>query len=834
MGRFTEKIAVSDSAAFDLPCETVARRVLRAYKHSVSGAPGARPLEYCEMLTHETPTKPFFDMEEELSYIPDTDVLRATCVKWHSELVRVLKIFLPNLSPSAVLPMHRHRAKPGGGFKISLRCFVVGVVTTPLVLKILVATPHFAALPWLDSSVYSAKRKMSMPFCMKSTKQGDKHVLLPGFVGSDAPSVMDAPGFKVLDYVIQFVMPSDDTPLEAPPHMYDQEQFTNKRITRHVLTPGTSSSRTDPLLHVLESLGFVNPVRVGLEARQGVNLIVNFTADNRNDCPLCRRQHTSNNWYVRLGNQLVLANHSANCSDDIPLVAFRTKISHTLIQLISENGSSRHSDYAQAFAESCDGVLSWDEAQSMYFEFDPKVGKHVKVNDIHLRVQQFVEGVLTSEMTAIKALRVHLCALGCTAVVEELDEVNKRIRDAKTRIGTDGFNKSVVNQVKFRIVRDPQDTPDGIDTNLHFVDGVLNLDTQVFAPTVPEDNNRQTTDYRYNEPGWEDVDEHLRNCIQTILPFDDARTFFKLMCGYMLSGATDLKKIFACCDMKEGHNGKSLLLLLLSKTLGDYFIKPPRGGLSVSRSGGGESAAPFLMACMSKRLSVYEELCKSRPLDCAFLKDLASGLKQVVSGRQLYGRQTTFLGTIKIIMAFNRGAANMDTQDDAFKQRFFPIPFEVTFVSNPLLVCPPLIMPEDQNLKTVFQTDKRYHAAFVRYCLEGYTQLQADPTVLDDVNLPPRIMNFKNQVILYNDPAIEIINTHIMPTGHASDVMNAGELFMAYKQDKKAGMRSLKEADFYRTLKMYVNNVQEGAWVQQGMLERPKMAKIKFFRRRDY
>ena len=49
----------------------------------------------------------------------------------------------------------------------------------------------------------------------------------------------------------------------------------------------------------------------------------------------------------------------------------------------------------------------------------------------------------------------------------------------------------------------------------------------------------------------------------------------------------------------------------------------------------------------------------------------------------------------KIILTANKGRLMFDTSDSAFIKRLLPIPFEVTFTTNPALVSPPYVMLED-------------------------------------------------------------------------------------------------------------------------------------------
>ena len=106
-----------------------------------------------------------------------------------------------------------------------------------------------------------------------------------------------------------------------------------------------------------------------------------------------------------------------------------------------------------------------------------------------------------------------------------------------------------------------------------------------------------------------------------------------------------------------------------------------------------------------------------------------------------------------------------------------------------------------------------------RWAYEGYSHFLANPHVFEDHKLPPSMLEFKDKLVLMNDPAHLIIGDIIVFTDSADDTIDAEDIYRAFRDHKKS-KGHVRKAEFLATLKLYVTNVKTDAWV----LPPPKFA----------
>lgn len=841
MGFFAFNLKASGMGTFKKGCSYIANQIF-------SGLQAGRPFEMCEWLNRTacakatsefkqkaSVVKPYFDFDQTLeqSTRPIDEMIMATVTAWEQEVVDIMQRYLPDLQPGQVRVATRHRPV-SGGFKLSARFFVVGVKTT-LEDMDAVCKAHKAAHPKsaLDVSVYSANRKMSMVFCVKSTcKAEDNVTLLPGYTGKDAMPIMMHPGFCPLDYVIQYVTPTYST-LSHQPTIPSVMASHNKRRAVDPAGAESSNKRHSDMMFelsrpILVELGFANPKKTGSTADTKYGKAFDFDADNRQDCPMCHKEHDNNMWFCSIGGEFVVSNHSATCRPegvrhDISYIRPMSSLMRALIAL----GPNRHADYAIAYHAHIGDSVRYDQEQGEFLTYSDQ-GKWEVINDAKVQssIMEHITALLQEEVAKGEGLVRLVKRIGtCNTSVAKLEDQIKQAKLGTINIGKNDFQRSVLAQLKVCLSQDEMISYDNNPDVVHFTDGVLHLDTGVFRPSNPGDYNKFTTGYRYAENATsplgvntiskDEADADIMRCISTILPFEEKREVFQAFLGAILSGRTDAKKVFAMCDMKDGHNGKSFLMQLATKMMGDYALKAPRNAINMNKMASAENASPFLMSLKGKRMLFSEEL-GDRPLDTAFLKELTSGYTGIkMTGRQLYGKVTSFVLQAKVVMTANRGKLMFDTGDEAFKKRLLCVPFEVTFVSDPAMVRAPYYMPEDADACDRMLISPAHHAALFRWAYEGYRTFIANKNVFDDEHIPEDMLSFKREVVQYNDPSMTVLHDIIFFTDVATDFLDPQDIYRSYRQNR-AAKSNIKEKEFMKSLKLFVCSSKPDAWVVHG------------------
>lgn len=791
-----------------------------------------------------TPVKPFFDFDMVLPYEPDEEYVVDMVTSWQLQVYDILKPFYPTLDLDFILPASRHRPYCDGGFKVSARFFVKGARTTMKDLEdIITHAKSDGTVYTMDMSVYSTIRKMSMVFCVKDRANADdSHCLLPGMLAKDADDIVQDPSFDPLDYVIQNVKGSDF--LITPPAC-----SSNKRPKLHTLQPSKKKSRNlvfddddesddddagpsvkntfTMLAPVLEAIGFKNPRQDGESVSNGHTTVFNFKCDDQDDCPLCHGNHTSNRWYCVLGKHLVVSNHSENCSPpdtnaDISLI----RPSSTLMKVLAKVGTSRHHDYAYHFKEECKGEVMYDELDKSFYAFDGVQWKSIGEQQVHMQMFKYLARLMQKEVDELQQLNDMLKPLQTAESKKLVADQLKIAKTAYCNVGKTDFQRSVLAQVKMLMCVPESIQWDGKPGQIHFTNGCLELATGNFRPTLLEDYNRNTVGYDYEMDGWEQALPLWEDCVKTILPKEDIRRLFKMFVGLCLTGYTNIKKIFCLCDMKEGHNGKSFIMKLVSLMLGDYSWTPNRNMIARTRSSSAEAPANFLMALRGKRLFVNEEMGEAQ-LDTALLKEWTSGVNDLrITARKNFSDPVTWVAFFKIALTANRGKLNFDTTDPAFRKRLLTIPFEVTFV-NVGAVRPPYYMAENKSHADFLLKHVPLRAAMIHWALDGYKDIMTNSHLLDDEQLPKSMFKFKNEVVLYNDPAMNLIHDLIIFTDNPEDQVMPAEVWRQYRATPKCP-RNTKEKDFLATLKLFVQQNHADAWFVHASVPLVKYHKYRY------
>lgn len=162
--------------------------------------------------------------------------------------------------------------------------------------------------------------------------------------------------------------------------------------------------------------------------------------------------------------------------------------------------------------------------------------------------------------------------------------------------------------------------------------------------------------------------------LDRVLPDAEVREYLQRYIGYGLTASAEEERML----MLEGSgaNGKSTLIEILRKLLGDYAVSSKSEILLSNRdTGGGESIARLAGA----RIVFVDESAAGRRLDAEKLKTLTSpGTRQA---RHLYRNSFEFQVTHKLIFATNH-RPDLDADDEGAWRRTDVMPFSVTIPEN--------------------------------------------------------------------------------------------------------------------------------------------------------
>lgn len=193
--------------------------------------------------------------------------------------------------------------------------------------------------------------------------------------------------------------------------------------------------------------------------------------------------------------------------------------------------------------------------------------------------------------------------------------------------------------------------------------------------------------------------------------------------GYLLTGSIKEHRWFFFVG--EGRNGKSLLMRVMEKIMGDYAKKVDTEMLMKSNARSPGSASPDVLQLQGKRFIYGNETREGQRLDDAKIKDMTGG--DTLTGRALHSNHyVQFDPTHKLVITGNHYPS---IQDDSygFWERVVVFPFNVTFSKEQI----------DKDLEEKLLAEK---AGILNILLEG-----ADDWRNNGLQVPEKLISATNK-----------------------------------------------------------------------------------------
>jgi len=297
----------------------------------------------------------------------------------------------------------------------------------------------------------------------------------------------------------------------------------------------------------------------------------------------------------------------------------------------------------------------------------------------------------------------------------------KSYTDLIMKLKKTGFKKSVMDECRELFL--DEEFANKVDENkrlIAFRNGVLDMTTMppVFRDGKPEDYISFCTnlDYDPNKPYhtfecW----PHLNKFLHDILPDSEVRTYFLGYLANSLSGENDAQKFHILTG--EGSNGKSMLMILMSTTMGDYACTAPISLLTQGRNKSA-AAAPELVRMKGRRFVTMQEPDEQVPLNTGLMKELASSEK--ITARDLYAGSKQMID-FELQARFNLACnekPKINTQDGGTWRRLVVVNYPTKFVPAPKLAHE---KPMDENMKQNCSSEL-WATAFLSYLVHLFVE----------------------------------------------------------------------------------------------------------------
>ena len=129
----------------------------------------------------------------------------------------------------------------------------------------------------------------------------------------------------------------------------------------------------------------------------------------------------------------------------------------------------------------------------------------------------------------------------------------------------------------------------------------------------------------------------------------------------------------------SGRNGKSKLVDLMSKVLGDYKATVPITLLTQKRNQIGSTSSEIVQL-MGVRYAVMQEPCKGEKINEGIMKEITGG--DPIQGRALFKESVTFVPQFKLVVCTN-ALFDIKSNDDGTWRRIRVCDFVSKFLENP-------------------------------------------------------------------------------------------------------------------------------------------------------
>jgi P4 family phage/plasmid primase-like protien len=380
------------------------------------------------------------------------------------------------------------------------------------------------------------------------------------------------------------------------------------------------------------------------------------------------------------------------------------------------------------------------------------------------------------------------------------DDEKKKYMQIRNRLKTVSFTENVMKMARLLFL--DEEFANKVDENhnlIAFNNGVLDTLKMEFRDGKPEDYVSFSTnlDYDpdkpyYNHECWAELDRFIHD----VLPDPEVRTYLLKRLASILSGSNFSQKFHILTG--NGSNGKSMLMNLMMKCLGDYATKASVTMLTQGRGKTG-AANPDLLRLKGKRFATMSEPDEGSSFNTGYLKELTSS--EPVICRDLYAGSklmVEFVPQFNLFFSCNDKPV-INTTDGGTWRRLVVVDYPNKFVTNPTL---PNEKPMDESIQHKV-VSVEWASCFISYLIHLFKEGNG----LRKLEPPSKVMAYTSEYKEDNDVIAKFLREKIHPMSAppAADEERAsvtwGGLTIVYNEWKRANEYSHKPGSSLQELR---------------------------------
>ena len=420
--------------------------------------------------------------------------------------------------------------------------------------------------------------------------------------------------------------------------------------------------------------------------------------------------------------------------------------------------------------------------------------------DMELALQGDAHSVAETEATVEKD----------ASQLERLRKLSQKYNDISKKLKQSAFKNNVMREAADLFYKEEPKFYEKLDTNpylLCFNNGVFDFTERCFRQGRPDDYVSMTTNINYVPYKPEvhmDISGEIHEFMGKLFPRPDLCEYMWEHLASTLIGVNK-NQTFNIYNGR-GSNGKSKLVELMSRVLGDYKAVVPIS-LVTSKRGGVGSATPEIAALKGIRYAVMQEPSKNDPLNDGMIKELTG--EDYMTGRDLYKPPITFKPQFKLVVCTNN-LFDIKTNDDGTWRRICLCSFVSKFVENP-----DKKREEDPNSDThYFQIDKemddklrRWTDIFMSMLIEKVLSTNGN------VNECEVVMEASNNYRRKQDYLAQFVADSLMRS--TDGFVTRKELTAEFKNwcsmNQQTSQKAMKELEEYMD-KQFTRNLKKQGW----------------------
>jgi len=227
-----------------------------------------------------------------------------------------------------------------------------------------------------------------------------------------------------------------------------------------------------------------------------------------------------------------------------------------------------------------------------------------------------------------------------------------------------------------------------LDTNVYllcFKNGVIDFKEKCFRAGRPEDTVSMCTNINYkpldynNDKDKETV-ELCKDFLRKLFPEEE---LYKYMYDHLASTliGTSTNQTFNMY-IGAGRNGKSVLVSLMQKVLGEYQCTVPSTMITEGRAKVG-GLSPEVVQLKGKRYGVIQEPSPGEKINVGVMKELTSGIDPIQARAPYMPQAITFIPQLKLVVCSNY-MMEIKSNDYGTWRRIRVVPYKSLFSENPV------------------------------------------------------------------------------------------------------------------------------------------------------